>query len=118
MRKFLFLLCCLGVASSAFAQERPANLSYEAALAQVRADPDCQFSAWPLYDIYYCEAHLTVWYFARPEHGGYPGYVQRRMETRDGATYMVTTGHSDGSDEQQPAFQAWMQQVGESLLRR
>jgi len=118
--RLLLLLSALTVvlALPGYAQEAEPGLPYEEALAQVRSDPGCEFSTWPLYDIYFCREDVTVWYFARPEHQGYPGYIQRRMEARDGATYMVTNSHSDGTDEQQPAFQAWMQQVAESLMRR
>lgn len=116
MRKLLFAILILS-APPALAQAPGGGPSYEQALAQVRSDESCEFSTWPLYDIYFCRSEPAMWYFARPEHQGYPGYVKRRMEVRDGATYMVTSGRSDGADDQQAAFQQWMQQVGESLQR-
>jgi hypothetical protein len=65
--------------------------------------------------LYVCDRGLTYWYFAVPSAGVPPGYIQRAMVARDGATYMETRGHYDGTDGQQADFDAWTRRLIASL---
>lgn len=84
---------------------------YEETLEEVTADPGCHRQDYPGFPLFICEEGRTYYYFTNPGEAAHPGYIRRAIFVRDGSTYVTTTGHSDGTDEQQPAFQAWMTHV-------
>src|SRR5262245_59376751 len=112
------ILLALAMATSAVAEEAPSP-SVEEARAQVIADPGCQRSDWPqlAMTMYVCEGSLAFWYFTTPEAASPPGYIHRFIFTRDGSTYITTRFHYDGTDAEQPAFDAWSARVGASILQ-
>jgi hypothetical protein len=57
--------------------------------------------------LYACDGERTFWYFTVPSATVPPGYVRRAILVRDGATYIETRGHYDGTDAQQADFDAW-----------
>jgi hypothetical protein len=89
--------------------------TYEETLGQVGSDAGCHRQDYPAFPFFICDEGRTYFYFTNPGEPVHPGYIRRTIFVRDGATYVTTTGHSDGTDEQQPAFQAWMTHVGELI---
>ena len=108
------ILFALAFASTAFGQEGAPAVD---AQAQVEADAGCQRSDYPAFEmkLYACDRGLTYWYFTVPNDHVPPGYIRRAMVVRDGATYMETCGHYDGTDAQQSDFDAWTRRLVASL---
>jgi len=50
------------------------------------------------------KADLAVYIFTKPGNPAHPGVIVRRITTQD----IETEGRSFGSDSDQPAFKAWM----------
>jgi hypothetical protein len=114
MIRYLVAALLFALASPAQAQEGP---SAAEALAQVTGDAGCQRHDYPDLEttIYVCDRGLTYWYFTIPSETVPPGYIRRAAVRRDGAIYMETRGHYDGTYAQQAQFDAWTQRLVASL---
>jgi hypothetical protein len=110
------LLGACALASTAYAQDGPSAVD---AQAQVEGDAGCQRNDYPALEmvLYACDRGLTYWYFSVPSPTVPPGYVRRAAVQRDGAWYMETHGHYDGTDAQQADFDAWTCRFAATLPR-
>jgi hypothetical protein len=110
------IFLALALASTASAQEGASTVD---AQAQVEADTGCQRSEYPALEmtLYACDRGLTYWYFTVPSATVPPGYIRRAAVQRDGAWYMETHGHYDGTDAQEADFDAWTRRLVAALPR-
>ena len=114
MIRYLLGTLALALASPALAQDDPPTAE---ALAQVINDTGCKRHDYPNLEttIYLCDRGLTYWYFTIPSATVPPGYIRRAAVRRDGAIYMETRGHHDGTDAQQSQFDAWTNRLVAAL---
>lgn len=65
----------------------------------------------PGYTVYLCDDGLAYYIITKPGNPAYPGVIVRKVVVREGGTYIDTDGVSFGSDADQPAFKAWMNNI-------
>ncbi len=124
------VLLSLGLIASAYADDGTATApdgwhdappgtvaSTEEARAQVNANSACRRSDYPNLEmvLYFCTDDTSVWYFTVPSATVPPGYIHRQMFAQDGATFMRTNRHYDGTDAQQADFDAWTRRLVAAL---
>ena len=110
----LTLAILLVATSATAADDSGIKPSYQATLDSVSSQSDCKRKDYPDFIFFDCSAGNAPasWFFTKPGTPAHPGVLVRRFTPTD----IETNAHSYGSDDAQPAFEAWMDRVGHSIL--
>jgi hypothetical protein len=98
------------LSAAAWAEEHPTFQDLWSAATQ---KPDCTPADFADFILVTCKSELTLWYFTKPNHPAHPGVVKRTITLQNGDWEAREEGSSFGSDEAQPAFKAWLAQIGD-----
>ena len=90
-----------------------ANLSFNDTLRSVTHDPDCRLNDQPTFYLFTCSGGLTLWYFTKPDHPAYPGFIKRVVSSGPAGWSVHEEGKSFAPDDRQAPFLAWMAQIKE-----
>jgi hypothetical protein len=101
------------IATSAMADNN-FKTTYQATFDFVSQKPDCVRKDYPDFILFDCtkSKNPAAWYFTKPDSPAHPGVLERSFS----AKAIDTDAYSWGPDDAQPAFKAWMDEIGHAIM--